>query len=168
MKSVFWLAFMLWVFSLGAMQAAAAQQKPTVNEPIEVVAQKMEADKKQRKALFSGNVVATRGEMTLYAEQLTVFFADQGDRNGPQRVERIEARGKVSVVESGRIAKADELDYRQKSQDIVLRGNVSVQEGENLVTGDEITLDLRENQTRVKSSAGSRIRAIFQPEQESE
>lgn len=165
MKSVLRVAFMLWVFSGWPLQAVAADQKPAGIESIEIVAQKMDADKKQKTALFSGNVVATRGEMTLYAEQLTLFFADQGDQNSQQQVERIEARGKVCVVDGGRIAKANELDYRQKVQEIVLRGNVSIQEGENLVTGDEIILDLRENQTQVKSSDGGRIRAIFQPEQ---
>jgi lipopolysaccharide export system protein LptA len=167
MKAVLLMAFMLWAFSGWPLPAAAENQKPTANESIEVVAQKMDADKKQRTALFSGNVVATRGEMTLYAEQLTLFFAEQGERGSQQRVERIEARGKVCVVEGGRIAKADELDYRQTEQEIVLRTNVSIQEGENLVTGDEIILDLRQNQTQVKSSEGGRIRAIFQPDQES-
>jgi len=168
LKSVFWVVFMLLMFYGWPRSADAEKQVPGANEPIEVVAQTMEADKKQQTALFSGKVVATRGTMTLYADQLTLFFANQEKQNNRQLIERIEARGKVSVVDDQRIAKANELDYHYITEEIVLRGNVSVQEGENLVTGDEITLDLRTNQTRVKSSDGGRIKAIFQPEQESE
>jgi len=167
LKSVFWVVFMLLMFYGWPRSADAEKQVPGANEPIEVVAQTMEADKKQQTAIFSGKVVATRGALTLYADQLTLFFTEQTTQNNRQKIERIEARGKVSVVDDQRIAKANELDYHSVTEEIVLRGNVSVQEGENLVTGDEITLDLRTNQTRVKSRDGGRIKAIFQPEQES-
>lgn len=167
MKSALWLVFVLCAFLSGLASAVAQDLIPATKEPIEIVAQTMEADKKQQTALFRGNVVATRGEMTLYAEQLTLFFAEKSEQNNQQRIKSIEARGKVSVVDNQRIAKANELDYQYASQEIVLRGDVSVQEGENLVTGDEITLDLRDNQTRVKSNDGNRIKAIFQPGQES-
>ncbi|MFK5926522.1 MAG: lipopolysaccharide transport periplasmic protein LptA [Desulfuromusa sp.] len=133
------------------------------NQPIEITAQQLEVLQQQRQSIFTGEVVAKQGEMTLYAEKLLVFF--QKDQN---QVERLEAIGKVRVIQLDRVATAEKAVFYQAEETLVLIGNAEVTQGKNTISGDEITLYLKENRTLIKSSGKSRVKAIIVPEKKQE
>lgn len=155
---------LLILMSLAAPLMAATETGLTVPQgPIEITSQQMEADQQSGSVEFSGNVIAKRGTMTVYAERLTLHFVEA---KGRREIERMEASGKVRVVDGDRIATAEHLDYLQAEEKMTLRGNAEIHQGENLVAGDEIVLFVRENRSLVKSSKDGRVRAVFLPRQE--
>jgi lipopolysaccharide export system protein LptA len=139
---------------------AADERLPQpVNLPVEVTARHLEARQQQRQVIFTGEVVAKQGGITLYCDKLTVFSLPEEDQ-----IERMEAFGNVRVVQLDRTATAEQAIYHQQAGTLVLIGNAKVHQGQNLVTGDEITIYLQEDRSVVKSNQTGRVRALLYPE----
>ena len=155
----------LLVILLMATPVLAAEDKaPTAPDgPIEVTSQQMEADQQSGIVHFTGKVVGKRGEMTIYADQLSLFFVEI---DAVRKIERLEAEGSVRVVEGERVATAQKLKYFQATEEMILNGDAEVHQGGNLIAGDEIVLFVRENRSLVKSGKDGRVRAVFLPAQE--
>jgi len=130
------------------------------NQPIEVTAQQLEMLQLQRQSVFTGDVVARQGEMTLYAQKLIIFLQPDEDQ-----VERMEATGGVRILQLDRVATAEQVVFYQLDEMLILRGNAEVVQGANKISGEEIRLYLRENRSVVKSSESGRVRATIVPEQ---
>jgi len=143
----------------------AAEGKPELdrNQPIEITSQKLEVLQQQRQSIFTGDVVAKQGDMTLFAEKLIVFLHQ--DQN---QVERLEAIGGVRVLQLDRIATAEKAIFYQLEEKLVLSGNAEVTQGKNEISGDEITLYLKENRTLITSSENNRVKAVIVPEKKQE
>ena len=133
------------------------------NQPIEITAQQLEVLQQQRQSIFTGDVVAKQGDMTLYAEKLIVVFQKDQDQ-----VERMDAIGGVRVIQLDRIATAKKAIFHQMEETLVLVGNAEVTQGKNIISGDEITLYLKENRTLIKSSEKKRVKALIVPEKKQE
>jgi lipopolysaccharide export system protein LptA len=111
---------------------------------------------------FVGNVVARQGDVTIYAQELTLILAEV-DRE----VERIEAVGDVRIVQGERIATGQQGVFYRGEGRIVLSGSPRVHQGEDFIEGDEITVFLNSEKSIVKSREGTRVNAIFHPRGES-
>lgn len=148
----------------GSQPAALATEASTQSLPqpsalpIEVTAQQLEADQVNRLAVFSGEVVAKQGDITLYSDKLVVYSLPDVDQ-----VDRLEASGQVRVIQLDRTATADRAVYRQQQETLVLYGNAEVHQGQNRVTGDEITVYLQENRSVVKGGDSGRVKAVLFP-----
>ena len=161
-----WVLLLLLGISCGYVSAAFAGEvtpKLDRNQPIEITSQQLEVLQQQRQSIFTGDVVAKQGEMTLFAEKLVVVFQKDQDQ-----VERLEAVGGVRVLQLDRIATAEKAVFYQKEESLVLSGNAEVTQGRNKISGDEITLFLQENRTLIKSSEKKRVRAVIIPEEKQE
>ena len=154
---------LLLLLMTGPGVAAEKESQAAPDGPIEVTSQQMEADQQGGKVHFSGKVVGKRGDMTIYANHLTLFFVET---DGSRIIERLEAEGSVRVVDGNRVATAQKLLYLQVSEKMTLSGNAEIHQGGNLVAGDEIVLFLREDRSMVKSGKDGRVRAVFLPAQE--
>lgn len=141
------------------VQAADQPLSKSSDQPIEVTAQQLEALQQQGKAIFTGEVVAKQGDITLYCKKMVVYT-----QSGKQQVDRLEAFGGVRVVQLDRTATADQAIYRQRQRTLVLVGNAELHQGQNHVAGDEITVFLDENRSIVKSQGGHRVRAVLFPQ----
>ena len=155
------LGFLLMLATL--VWAAEDGLRPSNNLPIEVTAQRLEALRDQRQAVFTGNVVARQGDMTLYCQKL-VLYSTETD----QKVERLEAFGEVRIVEKDRTGMAERAVYNREEGVLELIGRAELHQGQNKVSGDEITLYLNENRSVVKSQDQGRIKAILIPRAASE
>lgn len=148
--------FCWWVPSVFADEVKTALDR---NQPIEITAQQLEVLQQQRQSIFTGDVVAKQGEMTLSAEKLIVFLQQDQDQ-----IERLEAIGRVRVVQLDRIATAEKAVFYQLEERLVLSGNAEVTQGQNKISGDEITLYLKENRSLVQSTKNGRVKAVITPE----
>lgn len=160
-----WLLLLFFCLSCSGVSAVLAADTKTGldrNQPIEITAQQLEVLEQQRQSIFTGDVVARQGDMTLYADKLIVFLLKDQDQ-----IERLEAIGGVRVLQLGRIATADKAVFHHGEDVLVLVGNAEVIQGENKVSGDEITLYMQENRTLIKSSKKTRVKAVIVPEKKS-
>jgi len=153
------LLLFAWTVSAGAVDFFAAADSDL---PLEITSNQLEVFQEDQKSVFSGDVVAQQGEMTLYTDQLTVTFDNQND------VSRVEAAGSVRIEEPLRNARGNHAVFDREADTLVLSGNAVVVQGENRISGDEITLFIGQNRSIVKSNDTGRVRAVILPEKKPE
>jgi len=153
--------FLVLFVSFCCVSTGVAAEKavvPDTKQPIEITAQKLELIQQQRQSIFTGDVVAKQGDMTLSADKLTVFLLENQDQ-----IDRLEAVGTVKVVQFDRVATADRAIFYQLEEKLVLSGHAVVVQDNNKVSGDEIEIYLKENRSVIKSSKSSRVKAVIIP-----
>lgn len=150
---------------LSAGWVAAAEKAPLgrydSSQPINISADRLEADDVTRQVKFLGNVSARQGEVVIYAAALTLFYLE-----GSQEVDRIEAAGEVRIVQGDRVATGDKGVFYRADGRVVLTGNARVHQGADFVEGDVITVLLGEEKSIVQGKEGSRVNAVFHPKEE--
>lgn len=139
------------------------------SQPIQIVSDRLEAFNEKKMVVFSGNAVATQGARTIRADRLTLYYkenkpgraavADEGMGN----LEKVEARGHVTVTEGERVVTGDEAIFDQDVQKITMTGSAVLREGANIVRGDRIVVFLNENRGVVESVENRRVTATIYP-----
>jgi len=140
--------------------SAGAETVSRLREPIEVSADRLEADLLKNQVVFSGRVTARQGDVAIHAETMTVVYitGDKGD------VERAEFSGDVRIVQNDRIATADRGVFHNREGQVVLSGHAEVHEMGSSVAGDEIVYYLNEARSVISSQTDSRVNAVFRPQ----
>lgn len=129
------------------------------NAPVEVLADHLENLQKESLNIFTGNVVATQNNSTMYADRMEVYLDAKGDR-----VVRGVATGNVRIITRDcRMGTAKRAEYYDDEQRVVLIGNARVWREDNVVTGERITMYLAEDRNVVDSGPGGRVKGIFYP-----
>lgn len=173
------------IIGLGVLIAAFGQpvnvhgqtkQKPKVerDQPIEIVSDRLDAYNEKRMVVFSGNAVATQGERTIRSDVLTIYYKEEkkpavrpaGEAEGPGELERVEAKGHVTISEGDRIVTGEEGIYEQDAQKITMTGNAVMREGANIIRGDKVVVFLNENRGVVEGTANKRVTATIYPEEQ--
>lgn len=136
--------------------------------PIKIEADKLEAINEKRMVIFTGSVVATQEDRTIKADRLTLYYKrESADRTGmrdPLRggdLDRIEARGRVTIYMEERIATGDEAVFSPDAQEIILTGNATLREGQNMISGHRVMVYLNENRGIVEGSENKRVTATI-------
>lgn len=154
--------------SSGRAQAPGGLGSHDTSQPIEIVADRLTVEQAASRAVFSGNVQATQGEMLLGADRLVVHYALGEDDAAPdQAIRRIEAEGNVSIASAAESAVGEEGFYDVVGGRIELAGNVVLTRDANVIRGDRLEIDLEQQvatmSARPGRPAGERVRAIFRP-----
>jgi lipopolysaccharide export system protein LptA len=108
------------------------------NAPVDVVADRIEVQDRSDRALFSGNVHVTQGELSLDTARLTVAYASAG---GIQ-IQRLDASGGVQVKSPTETAHGDFGVYDLDRKLITLIGNVRLNRGDSQILGSRLVIDL--------------------------
>ena len=106
--------------------------------PIDLAADRAEAQDRADRAIFSGNVVVRQGELTLRTARLTLAYASQ---NGID-INRIDASGGVTVVSPSETARGDFAVYDLNQGLITMIGNVRLERQGSFLSGARLTIDL--------------------------
>ena len=129
-------------------------------EAIHITSNHMEALDREGKVIFSGDVKAQKGDLTIYAQKLTVFYGKKKKGKGQKSLKRLVAQGDVRIVQGQKSASSEKAVYEKDREMIVLTGNAKVWQGKNVVTGERITVYLNEDKSIVESGAGKRVKAV--------
>ncbi len=153
-------------------QEAAGKQKGEI--PLHISASRLEADQDKHCVVFKGKVKAVYGDSTLYANELVVIYRPKPGRSpaagasqevspleglGGESIDRIEARGKVRLVQGDRVATGAKAIYYRSKDEIVLLGQPQVWRGENHLRGSKITFNLASQKVVVEGSPQQRVEA---------
>jgi len=122
----------------GAQQGVSALKGHDSRAPIDLSADRAEAQDRADRAIFSGNVVVRQGELTLRTARLTVAYASQDGID----INRIDASGGVTVVSPSETAKGDFAVYDLDQGLITMVGNVRLERGGSFLSGARLTIDL--------------------------
>lgn len=146
-------------------------------QPIQIVSDRLEAYSEKKMVIFLGNAVATQSDRVIKSDQFVLFYREdpgkksnvaQKSQDGMGELDRIEAKGHVTVTQGKRIVTGDFAVFHQDSQQIVMTGNAVMREGRDVVRGDKITVFLDENRGIVESSENKRVNAVIYPDDHKE
>lgn len=152
-------AFLCVAGPSAAQQAAGIPDREPGSQPIEIIADRVNADSVRNSVTFEGNVVAVQADVTLSANRVHAEYS-----RAAKAIERIEADGDVRVVQGDREARAPHAVFFNLEQRVVLTGGADLRQGENTLRGETITLYLRENRSVVTGGeGGGRVRAVINP-----
>lgn len=139
--------FLLLAPALLAVAPAEGQQQPAArahssgfnsNAPVDVDADRIEVQDRADRAIFSGNVIARQGNMTMNSARLTVIYTN----NNGVDVQRLEATGGVTLRTPTETAQGNVGLYDVDRRLVTLIGGVHLTQGQNRVQGGRLVLDL--------------------------
>ncbi len=136
-------------------QVAFGNTQQDSSLPVEVTAETLDVNQTDNTAVFTGNVVIGQGEMRLSAPRVLVVY--KADQSG---IQRLEARGGVTIVSGQDAAEGSEADYNIDSGIIELRGDVLLVQGPQALTSDKMLVDTRAGTARMTG----RVKTVLQPE----
>lgn len=154
---------------------AGNKPKTEKEQPIRIESDRLDAYNEKRMVVFSGNAVATRGDMTIKSERLILYYKSgtkDSEKAGVRRsdqgkdLEKVEAKGSVTVTQGDRIVTGDDAVLYQDTHKIVITGSTVLQEGKNIIQGGKVTIFLDENRGIIESAENKRVTAIIYPEEE--
>ena len=151
-------------------------------EPISIDANKLVYYDKERKAVYTGNVVVIQGDTKMTCSAMTVFLERAPAQGAPAQganpqsgngqstptsdsgVKHMDAVGPVTVLSKTQVATGDSGIYDKAEDKVWLIGHVTLSDGQNVTKGDKLTYDLKSGQATVDTSAKSgRVHGQFIP-----
>lgn len=145
-------------------QASSSLRGHNSNAPVDVAADRIEVQDRTDRAIFSGNVVATQGSLTLNAPRVTVAYSSSGGID----INRIDATGGVSIRSPGESVVGQTAIYDLAGRQITMVGGVTLTQGRNQVKGGRLVIDLNSGRAvmegggpRGTSNEGGRVTGRF-------
>ena len=177
------LALVLILSLSGATSALAFTAPQKNDQPIHVVADRLEVDNKTQVANFIGSVKAVQGDVTINSDTLEVYYdreaeankpapaekpadkdANQGLMDGGGQVRKVVAIGHVKIVQKDRVAVGQRATYWAGGRKMLLEGQATVWRGKNQVSGEQITVFLDDDRSIVHGKPGKRVAVTIMPE----
>lgn len=148
----------LTLFSAGS--ALAQTEKPPVAVNIE--ADQMEILDADKKAIFRGNVDATRGNVNLKAAEVIVTYAEVKQADGTAKTDatNLDAKGDVTIKTPRETITGDWAKFDPQSNKLVVGGSVKLVQGSTVLTGKELRADLDTDRVEM---TGGRVKGSFLP-----
>src|SRR3546814_1207845 len=116
---------------MGSQANGQALRGHNTNAPVDVAADRIEVQDRADRAIFSGDVIARQGDMTLSAARLTVAYSDAG---GIQ-IDRLTASGGVLLRSTSETARGEYAIYDLNNRVITMLGGVTLTRGVSRVHG---------------------------------
>jgi len=160
------------VLALAATSASA--ERSDRDKPTNLEANRMSSDEARKVSIFEGNVVLTKGTITLRGERIVVRVDAEGFQHATVTGNPVRFRQKTDAA-PGRPgvwteAEAQRLEIDEKSERIELFDRARVTRDQDEVRGDYVLLDQRSDFLSVTAGKGSapsategRVRAVIQP-----
>jgi lipopolysaccharide export system protein LptA len=128
-----------------ALTGSASAQTPAVDTQTVVTSEQFKLDMAKKEGVFTGNVEVKSRDFTLKSSEIVVYFAASGGK-----VERLVARGNVTIDQDNRTAKANQAEYNVAEDKIILSGAPEVIQNKNKVAGTTITIYRGDNRMQVE------------------
>lgn len=123
------------------------------NAPIDISSEHIEVQDRADRAIWTGNVHAVQGDMTMDAARMTVAYSRATTPGADPQINRIDASGGVTVVSPTERAKGDFGIYDLNRKLITLIGNVTLTRGTNVVNGGRLIIDMNSGRATVDGNA---------------
>lgn len=130
-------------------QGSSSLKNHDSNAPVDVGAERIEVQDRANRAIFSGNVVARQGDLTMNSARLTVVYANDqpAAQAGAQptnnvQIQRLEASGGVVLRSPSETARGNFAIYDVPARLVTMIGGVVLDQGSNHVQGGRLVLNL--------------------------
>jgi lipopolysaccharide export system protein LptA len=136
-----------------AQQGFSALKGHDSNAPIDISSDQIEVQDRADRAIWTGNVHAVQGDMTMDAARMTVAYSHASQPGQDPQINRIDASGGVTVVSPTERAKGNFGIYDLNRKLITLIGNVTLTRGTNTVNGARLVIDMNSGRATVDGNA---------------
>ena len=151
-------------------QAPESSFAADVGKSLEIKADSMECDEKNRPAVFRGNALATLGDIGMTSQEIHVIYDTLGDETAAGKdaasmpslnevrgdITQIDVRGDVLVTIMRRYqAKSDVATIDVKKQQLTIGGEVVLSQGENSLRGRELIFDFATGHFKFRNGLGN-------------
>lgn len=138
----------------------SAQQPNAVN----IEADQMEVQDDNKRAIFSGNVDASRGDIVLKTDKLVADYVEADGASGGDSTEVtfLEATGHVEIDTARQRITGSWARMDVKANHVTVGGDVVVTQGGTVLRGEELFVDLNKNTSQL---TGGRVKGSFVPRQ---
>ena len=155
---------LLLLFATPAMAGEILSEGKEAERPTTVTADHLEVSRKEHRAIYTGNVVATTPDLTVTADRMEFDFDEK-----MEAVERMVAIGNVQISRSdGTRAVSQRATYDVLQEQVVLEGKAVAWLRGNTVSGMRITLFIKEDRELVEGDERERVTAVIYPKQQQE
>ena len=146
------------LLALLALSPAASQTSALKGHdsraPVDFAADRIEVQDRADRAIFSGNVVATQGQLKLTAPRVTFVYSNVGGLE----LKRMDASGGVTVSSPSETARGEFAIYDFDSRLITLIGGVSLIRSDSRVSGGRLVIDLASGRAVMDGAGPSGVR----------
>lgn len=170
-----------------AAPAWAVDTPEKSDQPIHVVADRLEVDNRAQIATFVGAVKAVQGDVTITSDVLEVYYEREAEdkpahtvkgrtqeqppaqetdglMDGGGQVRKVIAIGHVRITQKDRLGVGQKATYWAGGRKMLLEGQATVWRGKNQVSGEQITVFLDDDRSIVHGAPGKRVAVTIQPE----
>ena len=161
--------FVILLTTLCIVSASPAfgKDKKTEDPPINIEADHMVSKEQSNTVVFTGNVDASQGKITIRTDEMTVHYVESnapGQQKKKSKVERLVCIGNVEVTQDDWLGTGERMDYYADTHKVVLSGGAKAWQGKNMVSGKTITYYMDEKRSEVEQDASSkgRVKAVIQ------
>ncbi len=165
MRQVLLAIMLLGSASAAGAQAVSALKGHDSNAPVDFAADRIELQDRADRAVLSGNVDVTQGDMRLKADRVTIAY-NGADHN---QVNRMDASGGVMLTSRTETARAQFGIYDLKTRLVTMIGGVVLQRpGQGETRGNRMVLNLNTGFATLDGGAvaggkGGRVSGRFTP-----
>ncbi|WP_338666933.1 LptA/OstA family protein [Pseudodesulfovibrio methanolicus] len=129
--------------------------------PVKITSDRMTYDETGKVISFVGHVIATHGELTLWADKLSAYLASSTDKKfSADSVDRIVAEGNVRAKKGTTEGTCGMLTYLVGPQLLKMEQNPKLQDGPNSLTGEVINFHIKDDRSEVIGGK-QRVKAVF-------
>ena len=158
-----------WVVVFGVMLMAAAPfTGGNSKAPIDIEADALEVMQQQKKAIFTGNVVAKQSGMLLKADKMTVHYSGADTKSNS--ISKIDVDGNVFLSTAKETARGQAGNYDVVRDFITLSGSVVLTRDKNILKGTKLEYDIKNGTSKLiggvsaTGQSSGRVRGLFVPE----
>lgn len=155
------------IISLGSTGAEGAAKRTSADSkaPLKVTSTEMVTDRKNNTIVFIGSVVAVKGQLTIKAEELTVWTD-----NSQREFKKIVAQGNVRITRAGKTATGDEAEYFNENpktgqeEKIEIKGNAYLKDGKHTATGKVVVYYFKSEDMKIEGDTDKPAEVTFFPD----
>lgn len=142
-----------------ALTSASAQGLANFDSsrPVDYAADRIELQDREKRAILSGNVTITQGDLKLLAARTVVAYTNTGGI----KIQRIDASGGVTAQRGNESARGDVAVYDFNRRIITMVGHVALRRGTDTLNGQRLTIDLASGLSSVDGGGGGRVSGSF-------
>lgn len=135
-------------------------------QPVRIEADSLEVSRPDGMALFTGNVSAVQGALTITGDVMKVFYTEAGSGSQAPGVRKIEITGKVKVTNGRDEAVGRKAVYDADKNNVTLEGdNLTLKSGPHTLKGGRLLYDIVSGHSRLEGdvTGGGRVTGVFIP-----
>ena len=152
-----WIYILTIVLTFSLLMPSTLLSKEGKNkDPVEITSDRMRSEDGGIKIIFSGNVVANKGDLKITSDIMEIYNTED-----KKETEEIVAIGNVFITRGLKRAKGDKAVYLDKLQKIILTGTpkATAWEERNMIEGRELIFLLEKD----RFFANNRVRMKIYP-----